>query len=965
MTASMNNYINSLQPLVRDPIRTIRAVASAIRAQSNGELDSTDPTSPVIAAFETAIVTNAVNVAEVRTELRRTFPSLATSMSDLYDHLNDVNVLGRFALPGTVDITLVLNKDEVLAAMVNNNDSTYRYVCIPADTSVVVGGVTLGLTYPVIIRQLPHTGLQIVYDDSIDNPLHVLESNIVPFVSSTPPGTNNTYLMLTLKMHQYSIYTGNLAVNRVTGVRADVEFDDQFIMARAFMKQASGQWEEINISYSEQVYDPQKPTVIAKVLENSVQFIVPPSNIMRGQISGNVRFHVYATRGGFDFSLSDFAANTYKASWLNIDESVHADAVTAFRNLSMSSFLSLNTITGGRNGLTFQEMRERVLTGTIGNTTIPITPQQLKSALFDLGFDSARVIDSITDLDYVASKDMPTSSDSRVLTTASAVVLPLVCNIPALKTGHGVNVHGNAVTITPKAIFQTKNAITRALTTQEHNEIESLPNAERVSVLNANTYTFTPFHYVLDASREIFKTRAYYLDNPRILNRKFIQDNSQTELQVSIANAWVTKTSTGMTLSILTKSSKEFQLLSSDIITVQLSFVPQGETQRAYLQGVLYGTTDKQERQYDFDLRTNYYVDSDDHLELTSTHIPGSDLPQLVLLEQEFDVCFYAAIPGNNLAKTNIDAIANTVELSDDAIGVSRQSVTMLFGEALKNLWSRTRSTTSEVVYEVYDQDVLGYYDTDVLQKDPTSGSYITFIAGVPQLNVLHHKGDPIIVDGVHQVLHKKGTIKYDATGAAIVNLQATATRRIVEMFMLDGIYRFATDDIIKDYLQQMLKTVVTWVTQTIPTFEQKTQGITNLYFKPKVSQGSVSVITDKGAVINIAAQQSLVFDLFVPKITYANTALRQSIEAKTIALVDGLLKSSVVSVSAMVDACSAIYATDVIGCTITGFAQGLTNTVTHLDDTARLSIKKVLRVMEDGLLRVVEDVTFNWYTKQ
>src|SRR5574343_265617 len=186
MATEVSNLLNTLEQLPKNPNAIRRAIFNTISAVSNGEVDVVDPTNPFVLLLESNCVTAASVLRQNFVGLRKSYPNLATSMEDLYNHMSDVDYLGRFATPVTnAEFKLYLPVDELIDKAPYVGGTEARQVTIPRYTSFRVSETEFTTQYPIDIKIMPHGGFRVTYDTSVLSPLEILSSNVMAYSINT------------------------------------------------------------------------------------------------------------------------------------------------------------------------------------------------------------------------------------------------------------------------------------------------------------------------------------------------------------------------------------------------------------------------------------------------------------------------------------------------------------------------------------------------------------------------------------------------------------------------------------------------------------------------------------------------------------------------------------------------------------------------------------------------------------
>jgi hypothetical protein len=224
---------------------------------------------------------------------------------------------------------------------------------------------------------------------------------------------------------------------------------------------------------------------------------------------------------------------------------------------------------------------------------------------------------------------------------------------------------------------------------------------------------------------------------------------------------------------------------------------------------------------------------------------------------------------------------------------------------------------------------------------------------------ILHAKDDPVLDGEGNQVYQwRKGDVKLDGNGDPII-LNPRGMMRQIDLMLIEGAYKFATDVITLNYRTKLTRTVVEWLTNDLEGISENLLEQTRLYFYPRTTLGSIDVMIQDGITTTISAGQAFQVTLYVSAAVYANEKLRTQLSTTTVKTLSTQLRNSTVSISAAIMALRQAYGNDVIDVQLEGLG-GDANlpALTVLDEGERCSIRKRLVAQPDDSLIVQEDVT-------
>lgn len=961
---NVSDILGDVKAYAYNPVGIQRRAMAAYSAINDGTVQVVDATNPFVFAIETTCVNAAAMMQQAAALTRRQYSAAATTFEDLYMHMADEDYVNIFALPSEVKFYVIISKRELVNKLVLDPDTGIYKLTIPRNTIFYAAGLPFSIQYPIDIRQLAHGDLQIVYDATSPTKLFNLTTNVLDYITIMDP-EREEFIQFAVDTQQFFIKSVMSPFDSTSGFNITVPFEDQYYAARVFVTNSDNTWREIQVTYTEQVYDPAVPTAVLQVVGAKLKVRLPLVYITTGLVSGRMRVDVYQTKGPLSLQLGNYSVDNFTAEFSYIDQNDASPYTAAFTSLSNLSVYAKDKTIGGREALSFEQLQKRVIENSVGPRKIPITPSQIQTTLLDKGYELVKNIDTLTNRIYWATKSLPLPRSLSLATSANANVVTVVTNTNDANQFQGCVKHDTGMTIGPKALIQTVNGISSLMTKAAYQLLANQPLADLCATLNAGNYGYSPFYYVLDVATDSFVVRPYYLDKPSIDYRSFIQENPDTDLQASIdATYSISKTDSGYRLVISTKSNADYKALPDSEVFCQLMFNSASQSDNAYMLGTLQPRADVgDERVFVFDIDSLYDIDYNDAMALPGFSTATTSNTPRCALTQKFSLLFGTSnVAAAQTPVTAIDDLLGEFQLPATHIGITHETLTITFGYALTTLWNSFRSFASTIEYQKHIADVPRTYARDVYRVDPVTNAAFTVVDDELVYDLLHAAGDTVLdAQGNPTYLHRAGDYRLDQFNRPIpIDNYQTILKRSLELVVLDGTYQFATDPVTKTYVGQINDELIASLTNDLVTINQEALEKTKIFYYPSITQGLISLNADNNRLVTQEAAQSLKVVLYVSLDVYNNKALTNSLQTATVKTIgDYLASHKTIAVSLLEDALASKYGDDVIGVAVSGLG-GSENfrVMSVVDASTRLSVRKTLKLLPNSQIAVQEDIT-------
>ena len=970
LTNIKNIPLSVLQERIRknqnNPSAMFSVAGSFLEEVTNNEVEFFDPTNPAVMLLEFAATMTAAAVNENMVNLRRANASLAEKPDDLYYDMTDVDYVNRFATPGVQPITIMFGEETLMRDMIRDEEEKCHKAILPRDTYFKAGPYTFTLLYPVVIRYYDSGSLEFSYDAQIKSSFQELETNIIPY---TPIKTQDdtSMLLIEIPVYQLEINPTNATISKSSPFTMEVSFLDLFYYARAFHKSsATAGWEEILTTHSDFVFDRRTPTLVLEVDGNILKAKLPIVYTTEG-MSGEIMLLVYTTKGAVSDTLTSYEFTT------------HIRAIDAVRDLTPFTQISLRnvpimalstaTMTGGKDSLDFESLRDRVIFNAQGPQQIPVTTAQAQAMLENEGFNIVREIDVTTSRVFLANQNLPKPRDPRLITSANIGIDTFITDAESL-TGHPyIRFNGNHWTMTPKNLYIRQNGVIRLLSRSEIIDIDSMELTAKINYLNKHNFLYSPFHYVFDNQNDLFGLRAYYIDKPTLGLINFIRQNTTLQLVVNTSKRRIKRTDQGYEITITTKSGNNYKDLPDSQVGVQMMFYPSGDSLPVYIKGVFVGRDVAQERIFSFNVETNYDFDYNSgtkkhRLKILNVGVFGAP-DQNVWVDLESKINFFHCTNSktSGYVRDESSNLFAPFQYPNGFVPITHETTTIVYGKSLDNLWTRSRSLTTGYNYKRHKFNIPLAYDRDVYKTDATGGLEFEIISGSAVFKKLFSKGD-LVLDHEGNPIYKyrAGDPVIDAVTNMPLLEEMKNDKKEVDMLFIDGRHYFVDDFVYKSYNQELVDTLVTWITEDLSVVEKRLMDQTKIFLYPRSQLGYIQIETFDGIEKTIPAEHSLEINLYVKQSVLNDESLRQTIEHNAIRVLDEHLALREINMAQVTESLRIAFGDAVVGFELLGFGGSLNLPYALLlKETQRSSLRRVLEIQADRTLIMVEDVSINF----
>lgn len=972
------NFKAAIDQLQADPVACASLVLRALESSTNGEKRIIDPSHSFGYLMETAIVLYTNGLDRQSMGLNKQYAANARTWDDLFRHMSSKDYEGIFSTPGQAPIMFFLDVEEIREKAIAVGDgSGDRKLTISRNSQIISSGVELTLLYPIDIIVTNFGTITVKYDVSNKSPLQNIPDLVIP--TELRKSERSTYLYFEIPINQIEISSVTSSITATQGLKRTIKFKNKFYYIRAFMRNDDERWTEIAVKHNPIVLDNDQVTLVVKVdqLNQRLTAEIPQVYKNMNKLKDNLRLDVYTTQGQINVPLFNIEDNFFKASWRD-HEAIHPNKFSApmstFNNYKIASD---GYAMGGTNGLTFAEVKEKIINRSTVTEGKPISNNQINQQLEDDGFSLSLVLDNLTDREFLATKELSvpntveTTSIGSLTTTHASTVSDMLMN------KHSTRDNNDQMTVLPSALFESVDGKLIMVSDDEMLSLlsQTTTNVDTVvNVINARKFFYCPYFMVHKFAKDQYTVKPYRLDSPKILTKSIENENNLLDYSSNIVsyNIQVDKDYKGYSIYVQINPSDTLKALPIDDLKMQMRISDENDRYFYWFNGELVTPLDPASGRpaddfyvYRFALPTDWAITDNEEILIGEYKIPfklnGNADIFTIIRKAELGVGF----------KTEMDARINprlfddwTISNSSDYYTLIQERVKIELGEYLQYLWRRYRPVPEETRYLTYTEDVLAYYEENVYKKDFFGNDLFTLVDGVFEYEVEHKREEPILEeDGTQRILHHKNSIQKDANGNPKPVNGEYGIMRHYDLVLLDGKYFFTNHTKTINYRESVKDEIDAWL-DVISTMNGELLERTTLFAHPKITEGNVRMLLDGGVEAYLPSAQSFSVTYMVTESVSNNIDITDDIKTATVTTLQKRLSNhQTVSLSDLVKDLKDQMGDWIIGLRIEGFLQDRFETATVLDSSIVLSIPKRLAITTNLDLVVENDININFVT--
>lgn len=926
-----------------------------------------DPTNPYVLLLESMVAVGAATVDHNLLNLSKRYAVLCENEEELYPHLNLGDTDLAYALPASGEFTVRLNYDVLYEKALLSEDGLYRYVSIPKDTIVTADGVPFAFSHEVQLR-LYGESLKVIIVPSDDTDILPVTSNVVSY-RYIQDADRYRWILFNIPLVQLTKTVKLYECSISTNFSASVTLEDDFYLIKAYHK-VGGTWVSLPTNHTLEVFDPLTPMLSVKVINGSVKLFLIPSYVSEGLMGSELKVIIYSTTGAMVKDFSGVELADFKTTLTNLDAPLNIYD-KAFNSTSFQIYTG-NTISGGRDQLSFAALKYRHLLNSYGTPNLPVSELNLKVAAANTGNRISRYRNTVDGRIFLTSSGQPLLSSAPYYTELSVGYSTLTSSFESLaaRSTTRQSADGTRLTLPPSLVYQVDQLKATLVEDSTLTEWASLSTSNRVTAINANDYRYVPWFYVLEEEGSALVSRAYELDQPVFTDLSFSEHNVTTGLYLNSASLSIqmdSNTYGHYLVQVELADDPTLAGISLSELYVQLTYLDPAGT-RYHIGSNNATETDDGKILIEFTLETDLDLIASGYLGITNSKTLTGEVERSYLaLEGPVSLIFCTTTLTNPGAYSPgpLDLITMQEDVVSDYYPVTEETTTLRLGEELTGLWADIRPTIANVTaYYQAEEDIPLRYTQPVLKLfDNGNGVKIPFQIGedcTVSSTVYHATGD-IVYDGdniVYQYL--KGDYLLDDRGQLIPKAITASSHHFSFMSLPYSAYCVTEANAVKDR-NAVLKNIVYESTTKLDSFSKTLLAHTDAYYKPSVGMGPIKIQTAVDTYDWLEAQITGTIILRCEETIYESEAVQLLLKQRTFDALGSYLKNSTID---RLDLASTLLASYDEGVTSVSLDLSLFETYDTfkvVENSERLTVQKVLHSDSYGDLSLREAITFKF----
>ena len=940
-----------------DPGRLQQDVLQELFERMNGTVRIADPNNGFNFLLEANSAITASQVRLMEDNFDKLYPSRVNTSDGLFRHMSDFDYLGITASPAPLNVRLVFDANFLIDNAISFNED-YNQVLIPENTQFQIGNRIYSLFFPISIRINKRTSNIIVtHDLSQDNPLKAFESNVVETQRTQANGLD--LILLTIPTYQFEQRVIEETLVPGTGFRKSYEYADQLYAVRVFTF-IDNAWKELNYTLSEDVYDRTQATARIKMFpeQQIVEVSIPYIYFTKGLIGQKLRINILTSEGELNAIISDQEA---EATNVLIDFDTAPEHTQILANIPTIQALPLELrVSGGRSGLSFDEVRRRVITGSL-QQKVPVTFIDLQNHVNDRGYDLTRSLDNVTDRMYFAHRRLEGGVNKDVPTLVGRIRLDLseLDDVSTIQT-----FTDDVTLILPNTIFEydERSNICKPLKDADVQTLQNMDTRQFVQQLNDATFLRSPVHIGVYTSGQFPEARSFNLEPTESPILIFDKENVNSSAQMTLEGAamrHLDQGTGGYRLRLGVKKTPTLQNAEeADLFILLVAKDRSGRN--VYKRAVRNADVDTPDLDmYDVIFNTDYHITNDGYFRTEMNLTEEVTVLSEFFLRQSFSVRFLTTTDVIPNVENDPDILKELPEDFRTLFGLVKQTLTITFGRQMNNIFHPTDAVWTQQQFKRHQTSEFFTYQRDVYKTDE-NGALVFEVTdeGTLSFEKIATEGDNMLDSQGYPIIQfAKGDLKRDVEGNPIPVEDGRSLIYYVDAMMIDARMYASDAPQDNDYIETLPRRLQEY-NDDMSDIQKTLIEETRLFFTPIRTLGRTTFGLGGGEVKTASLGLSFAITYYVSSRVMGDESVQDILRQQTVDVIRDEVKQKTISMTNIAKTLLTTFQDQVISVDIGGINDTDTDQTFFVQNTDAIPmVRLILQEREDSSLAIVPDV--------
>jgi len=960
----MSHISTRFKQFVADPARCSQVILEDLMNVTGKEV--VDANNAFVMLLEMSTHLASQNLLANEIGLQRRYACLATTFQDLYPHLAPADIHNVFAKPTHSAMRISILMESLLATAINKG--TYREAVIPKYTEITVDELVFSIDRAISIKIYANRIFKVEYIGGED-----IHADVAMINSEITYMRQDGTLWVTFVLDVQQVNYTEVTLSGVSGsvFNEVVRYTNQLSSLEVLY--LDGVYKPMQLALTRRAHDPLTPTAIITLdaVNKAIGIMIP--SIYMANITGNIKVVIGDTLGDTDRVFSHYSMSDYTIS---LDTGTFNTTAEEAAFLSATSVAeSISPLSGGRDALTFTQLRATILNRSFGHPELPISRTQFTNHLANHGLNAVLYEEGVGGRTYVVIDDTPHPTLKPLTPMALTVETyddfnDSLTKLPTVPTDHldklakyqtfdglrsrsipydtqlpigtmTLAVHynelkelsnvlefPNGLTLTASTLFTISgtNIIPTVITAAE---IGALSTDTKVSVLNNNRYLFSLFYYSIKPNNGQWEIMPWSVSSPSVHIEDRIQADSSIPTLFRRDGYEIFKRDTGYVVravcddigssNILSHTdTKVYLRLATPTVMLPEATASQGEIIHYLMDSYL----EAGKMIYEVVIPCTWQF-TDKYLQIvneSSTYLIDSTMWMDVVYCLNTPLLGYTGELASLVPDTTVAAMLH-------------ERIYVTFAEPLPNLWTNPHGVGDRLVYMRHPADVP--YTVSESTAHSSIAEVIPFQID-DACNIVYKPttvtSSTLIVDNKVVYKHRKGDLMLDPQGRPIP-VNSDYQQIVFDIVCVDARAIYCTDTNVIDQLNLVERDIAYKCTSVILQLLPHTLERTNLFYRPIRTVGETKVSSSKqtSAVIPLNIRPTVV--LGVREAVYTDSLARARLQNLTVQTINTSLTRETISYDRILSDLRAVYGASVISVKVNNLPDVFYTSAIHLED--------------------------------